>query len=123
MPDTPTIVLYDGWCSVCSSVADRLRQLDDNRGRLALVDLRQDDTLLKQHNLESKEIRRVMHAITPDGSVLIAMDAVRAAMRAVGRGWLIAWTKLPLISWVCDRFYIWFAHNRMRFFPMKPERP
>lgn len=121
MPDTPTIVLYDGWCSVCTSVADRLRQLDDNRGRLTLVDLRQDDTLLKQHNLEPKEIRRVMHAITPDGRVLIAMDAVRAAMRAVGRGWLIAWTRLPLISWVCDRFYIWFAHNRMRFFPMKPE--
>ena len=102
-------------------MADRLRQLDDNRDRLTLVDLRQDDTLLKQHNLEPKEIRRVMHAITPDGRVLIAMDAVRAAMRAVGRGWLIAWTRLPLISWACDRFYIWFAHNRMRFFPMKPE--
>lgn len=119
MSHAPTIVLFDGWCSACTHVAQRLRKLDDGRGRLELVDLRQDDSLVRAHALEPKEVRRVMHAITPDGRVLIAMDAVRACMRAVDRGWLLAWTRLPLISWVCDRFYQWFANNRLRFFPMK----
>lgn len=118
-PNKPTIVLYDGWCSVCSGIADRLRTLDRGRGRLKLVDLRTDDTLLKEHDLEPKEIRRVMHAITPDGRVCTAMDAVRQTMRAANRGWLIAWTRLPIVSWLCDRFYLWFANNRLRFFPAK----
>ncbi len=116
MPPTPTIVLYDGWCSACTAATQRLRKLDNNRDRLKLIDLRTDDTLVKAHNLDPKEIRRVMHAITPDGRVLTAMDAVRETMRAVNRGWLVAWTKLPLVSWLCDRFYLWFAHNRLRFF-------
>lgn len=119
MAHTPTIVLYDGWCSVCTNVAKRLRTLDDGRGRLELVDLREDERLLTLHQLDPKEIRRVMHAITPDGRVLVGMDAVRETMRAVGRGWLLAWTGLPLISWVCDRLYLWFANNRLRFFPVK----
>lgn len=119
MPASPTIVLYDGWCSVCTGAAQRLRKLDNNRSRLQLIDLRQDDTLIKQHDLEPKEIRRVMHAITPDGRVLTAMDAVRETMRAVGRGWMLAWTTIPGISWLCDRLYLWFANNRLRFFPAK----
>lgn len=119
MTADPTIVLYDGWCSVCSQLADRLRKLDDGRGRLKLLDIRQDDAIVREHNLDPKEVRRVMHAITPEGRVLVAMDAVRATMHAVGRGWLLAWTRIPLISWVCDRFYIWFAHNRIRFFGNK----
>lgn len=119
MSTPPTIVLFDGWCSVCSNVTQRLRDLDGDRGRLRLIDLRLDDTLVQEHQLDPKEIRRVMHVITPDGRVLVAMDAVRATMRAVGRGWLIAWTRIPLITWVCDRLYLWFAHNRLRFFPMK----
>lgn len=119
MSTRPTIVLYDGWCSVCSNAAQRLRDLDGERGRLKLVDLRIDDSLVQEHQLDPKEIRRVMHVITPDGRVLVAMDAVRATMQAVGRGWLIAWTRIPLISWVCDRLYLWFANNRLRFFPSK----
>tara|TARA_E500000318_G_scaffold1676_3_gene2213 strand:+ start:55197 stop:55586 length:390 start_codon:yes stop_codon:yes gene_type:complete len=119
MPDAPTIVLYDGICPSCNHVADRLRRIDDGRGKLKLVDLRQDQTYSEAHDLHPAEIRRVMHAITPDGRVHKAMDAVRVTMQAVDRGWMLAWTKLPLISWVCDRLYLWFAKNRLRFFKGK----
>ena len=114
--DRPTVVLYDGICPTCTHVAARLRRLDDGRGRLLLVNLREDTTYTQQHDLHPAEVRRVMHAITPDGRVHKAMDAVRVTMQAVGRGWLLAWTRLPLISWVVDRFYLWFANNRLRFF-------
>ncbi|MCR9074420.1 MAG: DUF393 domain-containing protein [bacterium] len=116
MSERPTVVLYDGICPACTQVAERLRRLDNNRGRLELVDLRRDNRHIRDHDLQPAEVRRVMHAITPDGTVHTAMDAVRVAMRAVGRGWLVAWTRLPLISRLCDRFYLWFAKNRLRFF-------
>jgi predicted DCC family thiol-disulfide oxidoreductase YuxK len=122
MPHQPTItVLYDGWCSVCSAGAQRLTKLDNNRGHLRMLDLRTHNELIDKHNLSPSEVRRVMHAITQDGQVLTAMDAVRATMRAVNRGWLVAWTKLPLVSWGCDHFYLWFANNRLRFFPIKKD--
>jgi predicted DCC family thiol-disulfide oxidoreductase YuxK len=84
-----------------------------------MIDLRQDPSIIDTYALDPKEVRRVMHAITPEGEVLIAMEALRATMRAIGRGWMLAWTRIPVVSWVCDRFYMWFARNRLRFFRVK----
>lgn len=114
--DEPIIVLYDAMCSVCSATANKLRKLDNSRNRLSMVDLRQETTLLEKHNLSPADVRRVMHAITPDGQIHIAMDAVRLSMQAVGRGWMINWTKLPIIRPITDRLYITFANNRLRWF-------
>ncbi|MBL4697321.1 MAG: DUF393 domain-containing protein [Phycisphaerales bacterium] len=115
-PSSPTIVLYDGWCSLCCASADKLRKLDNSRNRLKMVDLRQESKLLEKHNLDPSEVRRVMHTITPDGQVHLAMDALRHAMTAVGRGWMINWTKLPIIRWITDPLYLCLAHNRLRWF-------
>ena len=112
----PIIVLYDAMCSVCSASAIKLRKLDNNRNRLSMIDLHQQTTLLEKHNLNPADVRRVMHAITPDGQVLLAMDALRITMQAVGRGWIINWTKLPIIRPITDRLYITFANNRLRWF-------
>ena len=118
MPERKTIVLYDGWCSVCSASATKLRRMDKH-DRLELISLRDDAAHIETHGLDPKEVRRVMHAITPEGEVLVAMDALRATMSAVGRGWMLSWTRIPIISWICDRFYLWFANNRLRFFKRK----
>ncbi len=114
--DKPIIILYDGMCSVCSASASKLRKLDNNRNQLSMVDLRQETDLIKKHNLNPADVRRVMHAITPDGQVLLAMDSLRLTMQAVGRGWMINWTKLPIIRPTTDRLYITFANNRLRWF-------
>lgn len=117
MSESPsTIVLYDGMCSACSASAAKLRKLDGGRGRLELVDLRQETDLLEAHGLSASEIRRVMHTITPDGRVHLAMDALRVTMSAIGRGWMLGWTTLPGIRWATDRLYLWFAKNRLRWF-------
>ncbi len=118
MPEQRTTVLYDGWCTVCSTSATRLRKMDKHN-RLSMIDLREDESIMSRHELDPKEVRRVMHAITPDGEILTAMDALRATMSAVGRGWMLVWTRIPIISWLCDRFYLWFANNRLRFFKRK----
>jgi len=53
-----------------------------------------------------------MHAVAPDGHLLIGMDAIRAAYSAIGMGWLLAPTRLPLLRRIADRAYAWFAANR-----------
>lgn len=114
-PSDRTTVLYDGWCTLCRASAGKLRRLD-RHNRLDMVDLRTDNTLAQRHNLDPTEVRRVMHAITPDGRVLVAMDALRATMHATGRGWMLAWTRLPVLAWVCDRLYLLLANNRLSLF-------
>jgi predicted DCC family thiol-disulfide oxidoreductase YuxK len=116
MPPTPTIMLYDGWCSVCSKSAAKLRKLDNGRARIVTADLRKDTYLLEQHKLNPTDVRRVMHAITPNGQVLTAMDALRHCMNTVGRGWMLGWTKTPLIHQITDHMYLAFANNRLRWF-------
>lgn len=117
MGTQPLIVLYDGWCSVCAKGARRLEPYERKHpDRLALRDLREHEDLIERHGIDPADARRTMHAITPDGRVVTGMDAVRATARAVGRGWMIAWTGLPVIRWIADRFYAWFARNRLRWF-------
>jgi predicted DCC family thiol-disulfide oxidoreductase YuxK len=117
MSARPLIVLYDGWCSVCTKGAERLKPYERKHpDKLALRDLREHDELITQHNIDPKDARRTMHAITPDGHILTAMNAVRATARAAGKGWMIAWTALPGIRWITDKLYNWFARNRLRWF-------
>ena len=55
-----------------------------------------------------------VHAVKPDGTVLIGMDALHAAYREVGLGWPLALTRWPGVRMVFDRGYLWFARNRYR---------
>ena len=47
-----------------------------------------------------------MHALAPDGRLLAGMDAIRAAYSAVGLGWLLAPTRLPLARRLAERAYL-----------------
>jgi predicted DCC family thiol-disulfide oxidoreductase YuxK len=116
VPNAPTIILYDGWCSLCTKSAAKLRKLDNNRSLIELVDLREHPSLIEQHHLDPAQVRRVMHAITPDATVLTAMDALAHALTRLGRGWLIRWTRLPILRKITDRLYLILADNRHRWF-------
>ncbi len=114
-----TIILYDGNCGVCSATADRLDALDNGRGRIDIRDLNTNPELIERHRLDPDAVRRALHVITPDGRVLTAMDAVRASMSGVGRGWMVGWTGLPVLRQITDRLYHWFARNRSWLSPSK----
>ena len=116
-----TVMLYDGWCSLCTKSAEKFRTLDDGRGIVECVDLRVENALLEKHGLDASEVRRVMHVITPDGEVLVAMDALREILRVLGRGWMLGWTRVPIVRWCCDRVYLLFARHRLRFFGRKAD--
>jgi predicted DCC family thiol-disulfide oxidoreductase YuxK len=105
-------LFYDGACPICNLEMRRLRSLDGDR-RLECLDItapgfeqpaRLGATLL--------ELMGRVHALAPDGRLLAGLDAIRAAYAAVGLGWLLAPTRLPLIRRLADRAYLAFARNR-----------
>jgi len=112
-------VLYDGLCAGCRAGAARIERWDAGAGRVEMLDLREHDEFIVHHGITPGEARRVMHAITPDGEVLRAMDAVRATLKAVGRGWWIGWTRLPVVRRIADRVYLLVARHRLTLFGSK----
>lgn len=113
--DYPLTLFFDGACPICRFEMDRLRDRDGLR-RLAFVDIcaPQFDPRAwpGTHPGSLDDMKRLIHALRPDGSMAIGVDALTLAYRAVGLGhWLLP-ASLPLLRPLCDRAYAAFARNR-----------
>lgn len=107
-------ILYDGDCPLCRREIATLLRLDRGRGRLAGVNIAAADFDPARYGLTREQAMGAIHAVGTDGAVVKGMDVFRRAYAAVGLGWLLAPTGWPLIKPIADRFYRWFARNRMR---------
>ena len=114
-----TTVLYDSLCPVCRREVGLLARFDRG-GMLRLVDITSEEFDPADFGLTMEECIGAMHGFDPDGRPLEGMDTIRAMYAAVGLGWLMAWTKLPLLSLVCDAGYRLFARWRPRFSDFDP---
>lgn len=115
-PHEQHIVYYDGWCSMCTRSAEHFRKIDRGRGIIRCVDLRSDDPLLKLAGVDTERLATSLHTRLPSGELLSGPEAIRAVYRATGRGWQLAWTRLPLVRNIVDTFYRVFARHRLRWF-------
>lgn len=107
-------LLIDGACPLCRREADLLRRLDDDRKRLAFVDITAPDFDAARYGRTQAEVMGQIHAVAPDGTLVTGMEVFRRAYAAVGWGWLIAPTGWPWLRPLVDTAYRWFARNRLR---------
>jgi predicted DCC family thiol-disulfide oxidoreductase YuxK len=106
-------LLYDGECPFCRREVEWLKRRDRD-GHLAMEDIAAPGFTSAQYGLTREEVMGVLHGVLPDGRVVRRVEAIRQAYRAVGLGWLVAPTRLPVIRWVLDCLYGAFARNRVR---------
>jgi len=106
--------LYDGACAICDTEAARLRRWNRGKGTLSFVDISADGFDPRPYGATLMDLMGRVHAVRTDGTVLIGMDAIRAAYDEVGLGWLLAPTRWPGLRRLFDRCYLWFARNRYR---------
>lgn len=111
-PQTQTLVFYDGACPICNAEMHTLRRWD-RAGRLNLIDIAAADYNEQAWPVSIARMNALLHARLPDGTWQTGMAATRHIYRAVGRGWMVAFTGWPLLSRVFDRAYAWFARNRL----------
>jgi predicted DCC family thiol-disulfide oxidoreductase YuxK len=107
-------LLYDGQCSICRGATENLKRRDA-KGLIVPEDISAPGFDPDRYGLTVEQVQTAMYVVLPDGSVLRAMDAVRAANSAVGRGWLFAPTGWPGIRRLADAFYRFFARHRLMF--------
>lgn len=104
-------VFYDGLCPLCSKEINHLRKLD-KPGLLKLEDINQDDFESRYPHISKTEANAVLLSQLPDGTLLRGLDTTHAAWSLVGKGYLTAWLRWPIIRWFADKAYTFFARRR-----------
>jgi predicted DCC family thiol-disulfide oxidoreductase YuxK len=105
-------LLYDGQCPFCRQEVAWLKWWD-TKNRLALEDITDPAFDPGRYGLTEEEAMGIIHGILPDGRVVRRVEALRQAYEAVGLGWMVAPTRLPVINWLTDKMYGAFARNRV----------
>lgn len=107
-------ILVDGDCPLCAKEARLLSRLDKGRGRLRITDITEPGFDATAYGTSYDEVMGTIHGRSADGNVQTGVEVFRRAYGAVGWGWLLGWTRLPVIRPVVDAVYRFFARHRLR---------
>ncbi len=107
----PLTLLYDGACPVCNLEMDNLKARN-TAGMLQFVDIAAPFFDSAPYGTSLKAMNGLIHAVRPDGSLVIGTEVFRLAYGAVGLGHWAAPTGWPLLKPVFDAAYKVFARNR-----------
>jgi predicted DCC family thiol-disulfide oxidoreductase YuxK len=55
-----------------------------------------------------------IHGVTAEGRLVTGVEVFRRAYAAVGIGWALSWTRLPVVRACVDTLYLVFARYRLR---------
>lgn len=107
-------VFYDGDCPLCTHEIGVLRWMD-RRQRIRFTDLADENFEAQSIGKTMSELMAEIHGRLPNGDVIVGVEVFRQLYAEVGFGWLIALTRLPVISHGLEFGYTVFARNRLRF--------
>jgi len=104
-------VFYDGACSLCTREM-RVLERRDRRGRIRWVDASAPGFDAAAAGLSREALMERIHARLPDGEVVEGVEVFRRIHALLGRGWLVAPTRLPGVRQLLDLAYRLVARNR-----------
>ncbi|WP_218354771.1 thiol-disulfide oxidoreductase DCC family protein [Alteromonas lipotrueiana] len=107
------IIFYDGHCPLCRKEMAHLQRYDKSR-YIQFEDIQQDDFSERFSTLDWNALNNSIHVQQEDGTMLSGLDATHAAWKAVGKGWLYAPLRWPVVRPVADKAYTLFARHRYK---------
>ena len=105
-------LFYDGTCPLCVNEINHLKRLDQ-RQRIAFEDIHAEDFTRRYPDVDREEASAILLGDV-HGQRIRGLDVTHRAWSLVGRGWLTAPLRWPLIRPIADRVYLWFAPRRYR---------
>lgn len=113
-------VLYDGDCPLCLREINLLRWMDGKK-RIRFTDIAAEDFSTDEFGIDMETLMAEIHgrlppdAEHPNGKIIIGVEVFRHLYSAVGFGWIVGVTRLPIISHGLDLGYRFFAKYRLKF--------
>lgn len=108
--DYPLTLFHDGHCPVCRTEMHMLVGRD--RARRPRFEDVHGDGFTPSAGTTPADLLTAIHARSADGRIVVGVETIRLAYRAVGLGWLVAPTAWPLLRGPSERAYRWFARHR-----------
>jgi predicted DCC family thiol-disulfide oxidoreductase YuxK len=106
-------MLYDGACPVCSREVRYLKRRAQRRGgAVTFEDISDPHFDARPYGMTRKQLHRRIHGQLADGTLIQDLEVFRRVYRELGLGWLLAWTRLPLVRHVANLGYTVFASMR-----------
>jgi predicted DCC family thiol-disulfide oxidoreductase YuxK len=113
MQNSPLTIFYDGYCPLCSIEMNKLKQLDKQQN-ISFVDIQEPSFSTQYPHLDWQALDARIHGYLADGSLITGLDVTYLAWKLVGKGWVYAPLRWPVISWFADIAYNIFAKHRHR---------
>lgn len=111
----PWTLVYDGDCRVCKKAVGAVARWD-RRHEIELLPAQNPCVSARFPWIPPQAYADAMQLIGPGGRTTQGADAIEELLRILPRGWMLGWIfKLPLVGWLADKLYRWFARNRYRF--------
>lgn len=106
-------VFYDGDCPLCRREINMLRRWDKQH-KILFTDIAAAGFDPAPLGVSQETLMAEIHARLPDGRLVTGVEVFRRLYTAVGLGWLVAPTRLPILRHGLDAAYRVFAKNRLR---------
>ncbi len=111
----PWTLIYDGHCGVCGRLVHVLTRWD-RRQQIEVLPSQSPGVAARFPWIPAEAYADAMQLIGPGGRTTQGAAALEELLRILPRGWMLGWVfNLPLVGWLADKLYRWFARNRYRF--------
>jgi predicted DCC family thiol-disulfide oxidoreductase YuxK len=111
----PWTLVYDGHCEVCGRFV-RLLDRWDRRKQIEALPSQNPCVPARFPWIPGEAYADAMQLIGPGGRTTQGAKAIEDLLGILPKGWMLGWIfRLPLVGWLADKLYRWFARNRYRF--------
>ena len=108
-------LLYDSECPLCMKEVNFLRRKDDGQGKVCFVDIADENYLPADNaNISYQEAMEKIHAILPDGTIVVNMEVFQQVYEILGMGWVYGFIKVPILGKIANYFYGIWAKLRLK---------
>lgn len=105
------IIFFDGYCPLCVAEMNKLRDYDA-QGLLVFEDIQAADFQERFPQLDWSQLNARIFGQREDGTLISGLDVTYLAWKLVGKGWVYAPLRWPIIRIFADAVYRLFARYR-----------
>ena len=109
----PTM-FFDSLCPVCSKEVVLLKKLD-KKSKVDFIDIAGPDFEPEIYGLGMDDFIQSIRGLNHKGELIEGVEVFRVIYSELGFGWLINWSRLPVLNSLANAGYRAFAKIRPRF--------
>jgi predicted DCC family thiol-disulfide oxidoreductase YuxK len=104
-------IFYDSYCPLCSAEIAQLKAYDSKQ-QLSFKDIHAIDFLQHYPYIDQVKANKILHGQLSNGDMIYGLDVTCLAWTTVGKHRWLAILRWPVIRWISDGAYLFFARHR-----------